>query len=398
MIKNLFYLCLIMLGSAFFAACSPGSVPVVSSTGPQVATLVAQTLAALAPTATPLIAAATAVQPVSANSDQAASMQLATPTRAPSSLSTSPTPQPTTVPVILQTQTSPTTVPSQVLTPASPTSASAAKPDPACIDKAAFYGDVTIPDNTLLKMNTEFVKTWKIRNAGTCVWGDGYKLVFARGQILGGPPSSPLPSAAPGELIDVSVNLESPSQGGTYIGDWQFENPSGKRFGVNSGGVDFIFVIIRVDWGAGGGPSHTLPSAACDYSQNQAYEAQLLQLINNERQSRGLSPLALQNQLSAAATTHSADMACNSFLDHSGSDGSNYSQRVKAQGYAASYASENVYAGGTPQDAFMWWMNSPVHRDNLLSNKATQIGIGYAYSAKSRFGGYYTLVFGKPLP
>ncbi len=275
-----------------------------------------------------------------------------------------------------------------------PASAVSASPD--CIDKAGFYGDVTIPDKTLLPKNTEFVKTWRFRNVGTCTWGEGYQLVFANGQILGGPPSSPLPKAAPGDIIEVSVRLKTPADGGTYAGDWQFQNSSGKRFGVNSHGEDFFWVIVRVDWGPGVGPTATPPPVNCAYDRNSSYESQLLQLINSARAANGLAPLALQSQLSAAALVHSVDMACNSYLDHKGSDGSTYGVRLTRAGYKSSYNTENIYAGGSAQDAFDWWMNSQVHRGNILSKKITQIGIGYAYFSKSKFGGYYTLNFGLP--
>lgn len=70
--------------------------------------------------------------------------------------------------------------------PASPpaTNTPAANLQPAavnsvdCIDKAAFVADVTIPDNTLLKKNTEITKTRRIKNASTCTWADGYQLTF----------------------------------------------------------------------------------------------------------------------------------------------------------------------------------------------------------------------------
>lgn len=294
------------------------------------------------------------------------------------------------------TQTPASTAASGLAATSLPAQATPAAPAADCIDKAAFITDLTIPDRTLLAVNTDFVKTWKFRNVGTCTWGDGYQLVFAQGHIMGGAPSSPIPRAAPGDNIDVSVSLRSPAQGGTYAGDWQFQNAAGKRFGVNSHGEDFFFVIIRVDWGPGIGPTLTPPPANCALTQNTAYETQLLQLINSARATNLLPALALQNQLSAAAQAHSADMACNNYLDHIGSDKSNYSDRIKLQGYPGTYDSENIYAGGSAQDAFDWWMNSTVHRDNILSSKITQIGISYAFYAGSKFGGYYTLDFGHP--
>ena len=91
-------------------------------------------------------------------------------------------------------------------------------------------------------------------------------------------------------------------------------------------------------------------------------------------------------------------MACNNFFSHTGSDGSNVGQRVNAQGYLWSWVGENIFAGGsaTPQSAFDWWMNSDLHRANLLHANFTEIGIGYIYEANSLYKGYFTAVFARP--
>jgi uncharacterized protein YkwD len=107
------------------------------------------------------------------------------------------------------------------------------------------------------------------------------------------------------------------------------------------------------------------------------------------------------DQLSAAAYAHSADMACMDFVDHTGSDGSTWTTRIKARDYSYSCASENIYVGnpafgGDVAGAFNGWMNSQVHRDNILSPKVTQIGIACVFNPSSAYGGYYTLVFARP--
>jgi uncharacterized protein YkwD len=276
-----------------------------------------------------------------------------------------------------------------------------------CNDLAAFFGDVTIPDNTPFEQNTPFTKTWAIRNEGTCTWDGNYALVFAGGDPMNGPLSAPLPQTQPGEVMKISVDLTSPVQGGLYTGYYEFINPEGRRFGVNSGGVDSIWVTISVRWYKPGEsePSAGIPVTAqnpsCGYSENSSYVSQLLELINQARANQGLSSLELDSRLSAAAMKHSIDMGCQGFLDHVGSDGSKYGQRVKAEGYNYSYVSENIYAGspdfgGNAQGAFDWWMNSTVHRNNILSTKVSQIGIGYASVPGSPYGGYYTLNFARP--
>jgi len=94
-------------------------------------------------------------------------------------------------------------------------------------------------------------------------------------------------------------------------------------------------------------------------------------------------------------------MACNSFVSHTGSDGSTVRDRIARQGYSWTWAGENIYATGNtsssaPQQVFDWWMNSAPHRANLLSPNYTDIGLGYMYSPDSNYGGYFTAVFARP--
>ncbi len=276
-----------------------------------------------------------------------------------------------------------------------------------CTDVAAFFDDVTIPDNTPFEQNTPFVKTWAIRNEGTCAWDASYSLIFAGGDPMNGALSVPLPETQPGEVMKVSIDLVSPPQGGQYTGYYEFTNSEGKRFGVNSGGIDRIWVTISVRWYKPGEsePSAGVPAVdlntSCAYNENSDYVSQLIGLINQARADQGLAALELNSSLSAAALKHSADMGCQGFLGHVGSDGSTFGQRVKAAGYAYSYVSENIYAGspdfgGNAQGAFDWWMNSTVHRNNILSNKVSQIGIGFAQVPGSPYGNYFTLNFARP--
>jgi len=105
---------------------------------------------------------------------------------------------------------------------------------------AAFVADVTIPDNTPFAPGSPFVKTWRVKNSGTCDWGDGFQLVFASGEQMGGPASVPLSSVAAGATTDVSVNLTAPSEPGTHKGVWRIRSKEGTVFGSN------LTVVIAV--------------------------------------------------------------------------------------------------------------------------------------------------------
>jgi uncharacterized protein YkwD len=143
-------------------------------------------------------------------------------------------------------------------------------------------------------------------------------------------------------------------------------------------------------------PEPTLPPT-CNPSGNGSFESALIALINQERQGRGLGPLSPQGQLATASRNHSADMACNSFFSHTGSDGSLPWDRVSALGYSYSAIAENIFAGSSnAQTAFNAWMNSPGHLGNMLNSTYTEIGIGYRYWADSPFGAYTTAVFASP--
>jgi hypothetical protein len=121
-----------------------------------------------------------------------------------------------------------------------------ASPTPAC-DSFQFLSDITVPDGTALAPNTPFTKTWRIKNVGTCTWNTSYALTFTSGAQMGGENVLPLPiSVAPGENIDVSVNLKAPAEAGSFRGFWTLRNASGVIFGPASGAINNLFVDILV--------------------------------------------------------------------------------------------------------------------------------------------------------
>ena len=228
---------------------------------------------------------------------------------------------------------------------------------------------------------------------------------------MGGAVSIPLPNVPPGGVFDISTKLIAPAAGGTYIGVYEFQDENGTKFGVNTDGIDLFWVKIDVSWiaptptgGQASGPANPPPSsssASCGAQENTDYENQVVALVNQARASNGLKPLAVSPALTKAAMLHSADMACHDSLSHTGSDGSLWTARISAQGYKAAYTEENIYAGdpkygGDPAGAFNWWMNSQIHRDNILSKNVTEIGVGYVYLPGSSLGGYFTIDFARP--
>jgi uncharacterized protein YkwD len=269
-----------------------------------------------------------------------------------------------------------------------------------CTDSASFVADVTAPDGANFKQGEGFLKTWRIKNTGTCTWAADYQLVFASGEQMDAPAEVPLEQTAPGGTLEVSVPLKAPARDGAFTGNFELRNASGKSFEIDKG--QYLWVKVTVGTVAARPTAAPLSeSPSCTYTENADFVSQLLTLVNTARASNGLPALTLNSQLSSAAQAHSRDMACHSQLSHSGSQGSSLASRLAAEGYTYSTAMENIYAqppqfGGNPQAAMDWWMNDQIHRDAILDGRITQLGIGYAFVQGSELGGYFTLDFAAP--
>ena len=276
-----------------------------------------------------------------------------------------------------------------------------------CKVQAVLMEDVTIPDNTRLPAGETFTKTWRFKNTGTCHWA-GYTINFLTGDRMGAPDSAPIPDTLAGSTVDVSLDLTSPTADGAYSGYFTLKNAKGESINVGTEKTFWLKIIVgnpntsptASSGGSSGSGSSSGNAAAsitdCEFSENAGYVGQIETLINAERQKNGLPALTVNSLLTAAAQNHAADMACHSTLSHTGSDGSYVHTRIVRAGYSPTSSEEIIYAGGSPQNAFTWWMNDKPHRDAILSARSTEMGIGYAYLSTSTYGGYFTVDFASP--
>ncbi|MFF1921801.1 sigma-70 family RNA polymerase sigma factor [Streptomyces sp. NPDC058221] len=105
--------------------------------------------------------------------------------------------------------------------------------------------------------------------------------------------------------------------------------------------------------------------------------AQVVALVNKERQAAGCGPLKEDTQLTDAAQRHSDDMSARDFFEHTNPDGADPGQRVTDAGYRWSTYGENIARGQqTPASVMESWMNSPGHRANILNCDFKDIGVG----------------------
>jgi len=134
---------------------------------------------------------------------------------------TAPLPTETPAPLEPGTTDTATTQPLAEVTTASGTT------DALC-DSLEFVTDVNIPDGTNMAPGQDFLKTWRVKNTGSCTWGADYKLVYAGYADRMAGQWQPLTQVVqPGQEIELSVQFKAPDKVGEYLSAWQMANPRG---------------------------------------------------------------------------------------------------------------------------------------------------------------------------
>jgi len=102
--------------------------------------------------------------------------------------------------------------------------------------------DVNIPDNTVMTPGQDFIKTWRVKNNGSCPWGAGYELVYAGYTNPMSGQFQPLTEVVqPGQEVEVSVQFQAPDEAGEYLSAWQMSNPAGVTFPK----IIFVKIIVQ---------------------------------------------------------------------------------------------------------------------------------------------------------
>jgi hypothetical protein len=135
---------------------------------------------------------------------------------------------------------------------ASPTN-TAPRAQSNCTNAAKFVGE-TIPDDSEFASGQEFIKTWTLRNNGTCTWTADYALVYVKGDQMNGTSPSPIgKSVSPGEIIQIYLPQKAPQEGGRFQGYWKLRSNTGQEFGLGQGADVAFWVKIKVIPSSNGG-------------------------------------------------------------------------------------------------------------------------------------------------
>lgn len=123
-----------------------------------------------------------------------------------------------------------------------------------------------------------------------------------------------------------------------------------------------------------------------------SFQKEVVRLVNVERTKRGLSELTFNSELSNVATIKSQDMINKNYFSHTSPTYGSPFDMMKQFNISYKSAGENIAMGQkTPAEVVTAWMNSQGHRENILSTKFTEIGVGVAQNSNGTL--YWTQMF-----
>lgn len=109
----------------------------------------------------------------------------------------------------------------------------------------------------------------------------------------------------------------------------------------------------------------------------QGMEKQVFDLTNIYRYRHKLSPLVMDEQVSEVALLHSKDMHEENYFSHYSQDGAGLKERLESKNVYYLSAGENIAAQHTDAPAAVeGWLNSEGHREALLNDGYTHLGVG----------------------
>jgi uncharacterized protein YkwD len=132
-------------------------------------------------------------------------------------------------------------------------------------------------------------------------------------------------------------------------------------------------------------PPHATEVRETPSNVDTSAEREIVRLVNHERTSRGLQPLAVDDRLLAAARVHSELMARYGDVGHVVRGEKTVEIRLGETGIHQSRLGENVAMTEDAASAHDALMHSPGHRANILKPEYNAVGIGVVRTRDSIF-------------
>lgn len=124
----------------------------------------------------------------------------------------------------------------------------------------------------------------------------------------------------------------------------------------------------------------------------------IISFTNEERTKRNLPALQENKDLSLAAQRKAEDMLKNNYFSHTSPTGVTPWHWIKETGYEYQFAGENLAINfNSASEQGKAWMNSKTHRENILNNQYTEVGVAVVSGKIKGKTSFVTVqIFGTP--
>lgn len=112
-----------------------------------------------------------------------------------------------------------------------------------------------------------------------------------------------------------------------------------------------------------------------DHAELNTDEQQVLDLVNEYREENGLEGLKAFSKLQDVAKLKAMDLVQNEYFSHNSERLGTPFEMLENNGVMYAIAGENLAGNISPENAVESWINSPLHRDNILEKKFEYTGI-----------------------
>lgn len=165
-----------------------------------------------------------------------------------------------------------------------------------------------------------------------------------------------------GKLVEATLAVERPLEG--------IFGPAARE------ALGFLTIKPPTGRGEKGGESVNLDFTVDDARPTSTEEEAMLARVNEERTSRGLVALVMDEELRGVARAHADDMFKRGYFAHDTPDGVDPFERMSQAGITYGLAGENLALAPSLESAHTGLMNSPGHRANILKEGFRKVGIG----------------------
>jgi uncharacterized protein YkwD len=203
--------------------------------------------------------------------------------------------------------------------------------------------------------------------------------------------------------IDLCVELGASVRGGLY---WQTSNPkvidsfydtSREYLGFPNDRCKMPHIVgigtTTVTAGTYDGSARDTINVVVLPIPTEKWKNEVLKLVNQERAKVGLDGLIWGDVCAEAADLRAREIEQN--YSHQRPDGSAWSTACPIPDYGGS-SGENIhmgYSAVSPATTVEGWMNSPEHKENILSEKYTRMAVGFYFDMVSEERTYWTQYF-----